>query len=215
MTEKMKKYYNLCKLDFSHFINLEKYVDGKYRPKIEFCDLGRYGKNWSYRTRTSKDDEIDLWIMNCGGFADMLPLNSDFSNYLCEIAKKNELVIQSEFGPTGFTFKDYNALLAVFDYAGKNAGDIYSIDFDFCFFNLEDFEQFREEILESEAAPEKLKTFMKGIKIDFGSNNEETEDYDFEFYTPEGQRRLFSVFQSVDDGIPSINVFILEKHYSE
>ena len=211
----MKKYDNLCKLAFSHFINLEKYVDGKYRPKIEFCDLGNDSKNWSYHTLTKKDDEIDIWIKDCGHFADMLPLNSDFSNYLSEIAKMNELVIQSEFGPTGFTFKDFDALLAVFDYAGKNAGDIYAIDFAFYFFNSEDFEQFRNELLESETAPQKLKTFMKGIKVDFENKNEETEDYDFEFYTPEGQRRLLSIFQSVHDGIPSIHVFILEKHYSE
>lgn len=70
---------------FSSFINFEKYIDGKFRPEGSFCDINS-GIDWGYKFRADKDDVIYFFLPNCGVFADELPKNKEFANYLVQKA---------------------------------------------------------------------------------------------------------------------------------
>lgn len=104
-------------------------------------------------------------LSNCGVFADELPKNKEFANYLVQLAEKNKNV-KAGRGEISFDFYDFDLLVDVFNYAKERQTGEYSLAIKINFFNDTDFEKFRKEILDDENVPKEMKAFLNSVILE-------------------------------------------------
>lgn len=180
--EKIKSEESIEEKDFifTDFIDVKKYIDFKYEPKFSFTDLDRNNSDdcdWGFSLKAISDNKIHLSIPGRGGMASDIARNFNFGEYLWKISDEKDSVIRTYYN-TEFEFTDISELKKVIDYALSHKSFCYSISQGINFYQENDFNDFKLNLLNNDRCPQEMKSLLETVTFDSAKKKEQCFRFD-------------------------------------